>query len=143
MSLEERIARLSPAQLAVLERKLNKVRTVAGTEVPLQNFTRNRHSPLSFAQERLWFLEQMEPESCVYNLPAIMSLRGPVRPDLVREAVARIVGRHSALRTRFPVEDGAPIQVIGDDPQKGFDFATVDLRSTSAAPLARTINEQI
>src|SRR5437879_13359335 len=57
--------------------------------------------PLSFAQQRLWFLEQLEPDGCVYNIPAAGRLVGPLDVGALREALAAIVARTEALRTTF------------------------------------------
>ncbi|MEA2693312.1 MAG: hypothetical protein QOJ16_2699, partial [Acidobacteriota bacterium] len=72
--------------------------------------------PLSFAQERLWFLDQLEPGSPAYNLPAPLLLRGRLAPSALAASFAEIVRRHEALRTTFAPEEGAagrPVQVIG------------------------------
>jgi natural product biosynthesis luciferase-like monooxygenase protein/amino acid adenylation domain-containing protein/FkbM family methyltransferase len=71
--------------------------------------------PLSFAQERLWFLDQLQPASAAYNIPAALRLRGPLRADLLAHALARIAGRHETLRTSLVILDGVPRQVIAAD----------------------------
>ena len=73
--------------------------------------------PLSFAQERLWFLAQLEPASAAYNLPNPLRLRGRLDVALLRRCLAAIPARHEALRTRFALAagpDGAqrPVQVV-------------------------------
>ncbi len=67
--------------------------------------------PLSFAQERLWFLDQLQPGLSAYNLPRAARLAGPLDPERLAAALSGIVARHEALRTRFPVADGAPVQL--------------------------------
>lgn len=147
MDLEQRIAQLSPAKLALLEQKLKKNKPDQGPKSPAKDRQRQKYVPLSFSQERLWFLEQMEPGSCLYNLPAILPLRGPINPSLVEESVRQIITRHSALRTRFVVRDDNPYQVITENLTDALDFSTIDLRSGKAqanpALLAQTINDQI
>src|SRR4051812_40831796 len=69
-------------------------------------------SPASFAQRRLWFLDQLEPGSAAYVLAFIVSLEGPADTDAVRQAVDGIVERHEALRTTFRVEGGEVLQVV-------------------------------
>ncbi len=92
-------------------------------------------------------MEQMEPDSCLYNLPAILPLRGPVDPGLVEESVRQVVARHSALRTRFVVKDDSPYQVIADDVGEALDFSVIDLRSAKTGPdlslLSKTLNDEI
>jgi len=69
--------------------------------------------PLSFAQQRLWFLDQLEPNSPFYNIPEAVRLVGPLNPDLFERALNEIVRRHEALRTTFATtKDGRPVQVI-------------------------------
>jgi len=70
--------------------------------------------PLSFAQERLWFLWQLQPDSPFYNVPMAARFRGPLRVDVLAQAFGEIVRRHEALRTTFALENGRPIQVIGE-----------------------------
>ncbi|MDW5329211.1 non-ribosomal peptide synthetase/type I polyketide synthase, partial [Plantactinospora sp. KLBMP9567] len=81
-------------------------------------------APLSFAQQRLWFLHQYEPESPALNLPFAVRLKGPLRVVALREALVATARRHGALRTVLPVVDGQPVQVVVDtDPP----CPTVDL----------------
>jgi amino acid adenylation domain-containing protein/non-ribosomal peptide synthase protein (TIGR01720 family) len=68
--------------------------------------------PVSFGQERLWFLEQLEPGSLTYTLPSAIRLGGPLDEDALRGALAEIVRRHEILRTTLDVSDGRPVQVI-------------------------------
>ncbi|MGK3998773.1 amino acid adenylation domain-containing protein [Sorangium sp. So ce1024] len=68
--------------------------------------------PMSFAQERLWFLAQLEPESASYNLAAAVRLTGSLDEGVVERCVAEIVRRHEILRTTFDVIDGQPSQVV-------------------------------
>ncbi|HEU0297990.1 MAG TPA: amino acid adenylation domain-containing protein, partial [Longimicrobium sp.] len=69
-------------------------------------------APASFAQERLWFLHRMEPESPAYNISAAWRLAGPLDEDALRAALGGLVRRHETLRTTFALVDGAPVQVI-------------------------------
>ncbi|HEX7186104.1 MAG TPA: amino acid adenylation domain-containing protein [Thermoanaerobaculia bacterium] len=68
--------------------------------------------PLSFAQERLWFLDQWIPDSPSYNVPAAVRLRGPLAAGSLHAALAEVVRRHEALRTTFATSGGKPVQVI-------------------------------
>jgi amino acid adenylation domain-containing protein len=68
--------------------------------------------PLSFAQQRLWFLAQLEPESPAYNLWAAYRLRGPLNVPALEQSLSEIVRRHEALRTTFAAVDGQPVQVV-------------------------------
>jgi amino acid adenylation domain-containing protein len=72
----------------------------------------SRRLPLSFAQQRLWLIEQLEPGAATYNITGAVRLQGTLDLDALESAINEIVRRHEALRTRFEVEDGAPLQVI-------------------------------
>ncbi|KAB2836946.1 MAG: amino acid adenylation domain-containing protein, partial [Caedimonadaceae bacterium] len=68
--------------------------------------------PLSFAQERLWFLDQFLPNSPLYNLPVALRLKGPLHINALEKAFQAIIQRHESLRTSFPVVNGEAHQVI-------------------------------
>ncbi|MFP2933118.1 amino acid adenylation domain-containing protein, partial [Pyxidicoccus sp. 3LG] len=68
--------------------------------------------PLSFAQQRLWFLDQLEPGSTSYNLPMPLHVSGPLDLAALRRAFDALVQRHEVLRTHFRSEAGQPVQVI-------------------------------
>lgn len=68
--------------------------------------------PLSFAQEGLWFLDQLEPDSPVYNIPMGLRLKGALNLSVLQRCLGEILRRHEALRTRFEAVEGRPVQVI-------------------------------
>ncbi|RME45857.1 MAG: non-ribosomal peptide synthetase, partial [Deltaproteobacteria bacterium] len=68
--------------------------------------------PMSFAQQRLWFLDQMEPGNPSYNMPAALRLRGTFSPDRLEACLNEVVARHETLRTSFGVVDGEPAQIV-------------------------------
>ncbi|HZM80122.1 MAG TPA: SDR family NAD(P)-dependent oxidoreductase [Candidatus Limnocylindrales bacterium] len=70
--------------------------------------------PLSFAQERLWFVHQLHPDSPAYNIAMVLRLRGEFDETAMRSALNDVVARHDALRTYFSVVDGTPMQVVRD-----------------------------
>ncbi|MEU8087143.1 amino acid adenylation domain-containing protein [Micromonospora sp. NPDC049101] len=74
--------------------------------------TPDEQIPLSFAQQRLWTLDQLVPDSYAYNAAFSLALDGPVRPDAVEHAVNELVRRHEVLRTTFPSRDGQAWQRI-------------------------------
>ncbi len=76
--------------------------------------------PCSPGQERLWFLDRLEPGSPAYNVPAALRLTGPVDVERLRSAFELVVRRHAALRTVFREHDGGPVQVVRDEPVFGF-----------------------
>ena len=79
---------------------------------PLVQVTGAERLPLSFAQQRLWFLDQMEPGSSSYNIPAAVRLRGVLNIEVLEQTLSEVVRRHEVLRTRFIAIDGEPVQVI-------------------------------
>ncbi|HYG64948.1 MAG TPA: amino acid adenylation domain-containing protein, partial [Thermoanaerobaculia bacterium] len=81
---------------------------------PIAPVPRNGEIPLSFAQQRLWFIDQLEPGSAVYNTPYFLRLTGELDVPALAAALAGIVERHEVLRTTFAAaEGGAAVQVIG------------------------------
>jgi amino acid adenylation domain-containing protein len=92
---------------------------------PLVAMPRGAEAPLSFAQERLWFLDQLEPGSAAYNIPDATRLRGPLQVALLERALSEIVRRHEALRTVFRQRGGEPVQVVL--PPHATPFPVVDL----------------
>jgi hypothetical protein len=87
--------------------------------------------PLSFAQQRLWFLDQYEKDSPLYNVPLALRLRGKLDVAALRSALQSVVARHEALRTVFTVVDGIPRQVVTDPGSPS--LALLDLSDEPAA----------
>jgi amino acid adenylation domain-containing protein len=81
-------------------------------EPPLVPVPRDRPLPLSYAQQSLWFLSQLAPDSPFYSIPLALELRGPLAADLLARSLEEIERRHEALRTSFTTLDGSPVQVI-------------------------------
>jgi amino acid adenylation domain-containing protein/FkbM family methyltransferase len=79
---------------------------------PLVRVSREGRLPLSFAQQRLWFLDQLAPNNPFYNILGAVRLKGRVDIDALERVINEIVRRHEVLRTRFEVEAGEPVQVI-------------------------------
>ncbi|HSF40167.1 MAG TPA: amino acid adenylation domain-containing protein [Thermoanaerobaculia bacterium] len=69
--------------------------------------------PLSFSQQRLWFLEQLAPGRSAYHIPAAWRIRGPLDAARLERALTSVVARHEALRTRFAAPDGRAVQIAG------------------------------
>ena len=84
----------------------------AGRLPPIEPAPRDRPLPLSFAQERVWFLDQLAPGSIAYNFQFTVRFTGPLDPAVLGRALSEIVRRHEVLRTSFPALDGRPVQVI-------------------------------
>ena len=79
---------------------------------PLARVSRDAPLPLSFAQERLWFLDQLDPGNPAYNLPTYLHLSGPLDEAALARAIHEIVRRHEVLRTTFATARGEPVQVV-------------------------------
>jgi len=79
---------------------------------PLVAASREQALPLSFAQQRLWFLDQLVPESAFYNVPLALRLTGALHLGVLQRTLNEVVRRHEVLRTSFAVEDGQPVQAI-------------------------------
>jgi acyl carrier protein len=79
---------------------------------PITSVGRDRELPLSFAQQRLWFIDQMEPGNNFYNMPAAIKLTGTLDVEALERTLTEIVRRHEVLRTSYANEDGRPVQVI-------------------------------
>ncbi|MEW6734730.1 MAG: amino acid adenylation domain-containing protein, partial [Acidobacteriota bacterium] len=75
---------------------------------------RDRGLSLSFAQQRIWFLDQLEPGSYFYNLPKVMRVKGILNILALQKSINEIVRRHEVFRTRFGMEDGQPVQLISE-----------------------------
>ncbi|HEX3526368.1 MAG TPA: amino acid adenylation domain-containing protein [Thermoanaerobaculia bacterium] len=96
-------------------------------------------APLSFAQERFWLADRLQPGSPAYNLAGAARLRGPLRPDTLRRAFGKIVLRHAVLRTRYPEGspegDGEPVAVA--EPPRTADLPLIDLAALPESAMER------
>jgi len=125
---------LTPALLQELkERKaeilafLHKANAATSSNLsPILPVPRDGNLPLSFAQARLWFLAQLEPDSPAYNIPAAFRLTGLLNVTALSQSLSEIVRRHEVLRTTFPSVDGQPKQVISLD--TALTLPVIDLR---------------
>jgi amino acid adenylation domain-containing protein len=100
-------------------------------------------APVSFAQERLWFLDRLEPGRPTYNIPMALRLPGPLEPDVVAGALADLATRHEVLRTTFRDVAGEPVQVVAAEPT--VDLGVVDLtgvRDAERLPAAHRLAEE-
>jgi amino acid adenylation domain-containing protein len=80
--------------------------------------------PLSFAQQRLWFLEQLEPNRAIYNIPAAVRLRGYLNISALEQSINALIERHEGLRTTFQVVEGQPQQVV--QPARSLPLTIID-----------------
>ena len=124
--LTTRLANLSPAKRALLEQKLKQHGVTATIAQGIPRKAERLVAPLSFAQQRLWFLSQLEPNSSSYNESNGIRLVGPLDTEALRHALNKLTTRHEVLRTTIAVMDGHPQQVIQDP--SPVDLPVVDMR---------------
>ncbi len=110
---------------------IDYLRQVASDEnCMFANIQRGEKLPLSYAQERLWFLDQFESGSASYNMPGAVRLTGDLDIELLGRSLNEIIRRHEILRTTFAAVDGEPEQVIA--PVMDLEIRGIDLRDLSA-----------
>lgn len=126
LTLEQKRARLAEA--------LRRAERLEAAPVP------GAGAPLSFAQERLWFVEQMVPGTPLYNLPVVLRLRGTLDAEALGRAIGEIARRHDTLRTVFAVQDGQPVQVVTPFDETPFAREPLPLTDLGRLP-ARTREE--
>lgn len=122
--ISSRVATLSPEQLARLSHELKAKKGSSAREIPRR--ADGDRCALSFSQQRLWFLDQLDPANAVYHVPSSLRLSGPLNVVGLQQAFAEIIRRHEALRTTFTIVDGQPVQVVG--PVFDFPLPTIDLQ---------------
>ncbi len=123
-----------PTVAALARRIEGAVRAAAP---PLGRARRDGDLPLSFAQERLWFIDRLQPESPAYNLPLALDCAGALDAAALGIALAGLAARHETLRTRFELVDGGPVQRI--DPPGALTLPSIDL---AGLPPARQNEEE-
>ncbi|WP_421841963.1 amino acid adenylation domain-containing protein [Mycobacterium sp.] len=121
------------AQLAVC------IGAESGVRVPLVVGERPAVVPLSFAQNRLWFLDQLQGPSPVYNMAVALRLCGRLDAEALRAALADVVGRHESLRTLLPAVEGIPRQLVVPVERADFGWDVVDATGWSAGRLDEEI----
>ncbi|WP_420644938.1 non-ribosomal peptide synthetase [Candidatus Leptofilum sp.] len=109
------------------------------SELPVSEMTQAASSdfdifvmPASYAQQRIWFLEQWHPGTATFHIPAFFRLNGPLNVVALRQSLTTLITRHEALRTTFLVEDGQPLQQVSEAvPEAAGLLPVVDLRGLS------------
>jgi len=137
---------LSPVKRELLEKRLKGVLRPLGpgaSAIPTRDPT--APVPLSHSQERLWFINQMEPETCAYNLPCALRITGELNADALEAALNALVARHEILRTTFILNEGRPVQVV--QPPSPVPLPVIDLQeyasSEREAHLAQLVHREV
>lgn len=108
---------------------------------PLKPVSRDSPLPLSLAQRRLWFLDQLEPGSTAYLLSRNLRLRGPLNQSAFEHSLQALITRHESLRTTFGMQEGNPVQVIA--PSLPFTLPVVDLQALSLTEQEQAIQDYL
>jgi amino acid adenylation domain-containing protein/FkbH-like protein len=110
-------------------------------EEPIGRAPRTGNIPLSFSQQRLWFIDQLEPGNVGYNMPAAIKLEGALDPAVLRDCLNEVVQRHEILRTTFPSVNGEPEQKI--NASISLDLPLIDLSDLPAADRESHLQQEI
>ncbi|MFZ5831650.1 MAG: condensation domain-containing protein, partial [Planctomycetota bacterium] len=115
VSLKQRLADLPPEKLTLLQKRLQGQQRLA--DGPTRMLGDDTIHPLSFHQQRLWFIEQFQPGTPRYNITRAIRMVGPLNRRALRSALQALVDRHEALRTTFEIMDDEPVQRINPPPE--------------------------
>lgn len=124
--------------IAQLVSRLAKTNDLSPDLVPV---SRHDDLPLSFAQEQLWFLHELEPESLAYHIPEAFLLSGSIDEDLIEVSLERVISRHEVLRTRCRSEAGRPRQVV--TPNSVVALEKADLSELQSAQKQEALNKLV
>ncbi len=119
----------SAEKLELLALLLEEEGIEASTTETISPRKTNDNLPLSYAQQRLWFLQQLEPDNPFYNIPSALRLRGSLNAPILESCFNQIIQRHESLRTKFSSIDGQPVQII--EPELNLTLPIIDLSNLS------------
>ena len=108
---------------------MKSAKNIFGVSGRVSQSSSARTAPLSFAQQRLWFLDQYEPDNILYNIAAAIRLNGQLDVTALERSLNEILKRHEALRTTFAVVGECPVQIVHE--VRDFRLGIVELRETS------------
>lgn len=137
-------AALSATKQALLERRLAKMRDAVSSPT-IARTTLAKDFPMSFGQERMWFLNQFEPNRAAYNRPTVLHFQGQLDITILERSLNEILRRHQVLRTVYRQEAGRPIQEVREPTP--IEIAVVDLQgvqeSAREAEAERLAREEV
>ncbi|WP_404791155.1 condensation domain-containing protein [Altericista sp. CCNU0014] len=136
---QPRAAQLSAAKQALLAQRLQGKIPANRGEQSIPRRSPNNPARLSFAQQRLWFLHQLEPESVAYNLPRAIRLMGDLDIEALAQSFSEIVRRHEVLRTTFRTVRGEPIPAIA--PAAPIHLPITDLQTLAEEASRRAVQD--
>jgi len=125
--LIDKIAHLPPEKRALLELLLQEEGVDLSHQMIIPQKRTTNVFPLSYSQQRLWILDQIEPNSPLYNIPTAMRITGELDINILTRSFNEIIKRHEILRTTFQSQDGEPVQVI--HPEIEITIPIIDLQS--------------
>ncbi|HET7228484.1 MAG TPA: amino acid adenylation domain-containing protein [Longimicrobium sp.] len=127
---------LSPAKEALRAARLAGQQRAA----PIPRRAPGTDAPLSYGQEQLWFVDQLQPGGTAYNLPVVLRLSGPVDAGAMERAIGEVVRRHESLRTTVREAEGVPAQSVA--PFRGFTLAVDDLSALDVEEREREVTRR-
>jgi hypothetical protein len=154
LALIDRLKKLSPDQRAQLLGKIGRPQSnlnASSTSSQLSKATPLRIEsvddvemkifPVSYAQYRMWFIDQLESNSSAYNMPSVLRLQGDLNHEAIRRSIETLVQRHEPYRTTFESKAGDPFQAI--HPPRPFELPVVDLRELPDESREGELNKRI
>jgi amino acid adenylation domain-containing protein len=112
MSVAQSTTSTSALRRQFIAQRLKNAARRSATKPQALRRRRRTTAPLSYAQQRLWFLEQLDPDQPVYHVHCALRLKGRLQAEYLQAAINRVVERHEALRTTFKTQDGVPMQRV-------------------------------
>lgn len=132
---------LAAPTISGVVRLLKAAQPTVSSESPIRRVPRTGAMPVSFSQQRLWFLDSLDPGSPTYNISSAVRMRGPLDRVTLERSIEAVVARHEALRTGFRVEAGAPVQYIESEPAVSLEL--FDLQSLPGGEQQRVLHEMV
>lgn len=134
-------ATLSPEKCRLVEQRLSIGRANSSPTTTIRRRRRDQPLPLSFAQQRLWFIDQLNPGHARYNIARKLHFHGPLDIRLLQRCLNDIIHRHEGLRTTFTQQNGQPVQVIA--PAQPLELAVLDLTNQPLSTPETLLQERV